>query len=173
MTHPPATCELCGGTGLYSPSALPCPKGCKEFDIVEQANDVLQALSDWAVIYGAEMCDDEVVKQSKSRVLRYGALAYIADATDKLRNVITALSEADQREKDARSKLQAMHRRAQASERVEQMIIDTLSGWYRLYLEGSLKNRSRRGLFYTVMKELKIKAEKVRSARNALKDEVR
>lgn len=104
MTHPPATCELCGGTGLYSPSALPCPKGCEQFDIVQQANDVLQALSDWAVIYAAEMCDDEVVKQAKSRVLRYGALSYIADATDKLRNVITALSEAEQREKDARVK---------------------------------------------------------------------
>lgn len=104
MTHPPATCELCGDTGLYSPSALPCPKGCKQFDIVQQANDVLQALSDWAVIYAAEMCDDEVVKQAKSRLLRYGALAYIADATDKLRNVITALSEAEQREKDARAK---------------------------------------------------------------------
>lgn len=99
-----STCELCGGTGLYSPSALPCPKGCEQFDIVQQANDVLQALSDWAVIYAAEMCDDEVVKQAKSRVLRYGALAYIADATDKLRNVITALSEAEQREKDARAK---------------------------------------------------------------------
>lgn len=48
MTHPPATCELCGGTGLYTPSALPCPKGCSAEDIVERlrAHD-LDLSPDW------------------------------------------------------------------------------------------------------------------------------
>lgn len=161
MTHPPATCELCGDTGLYSPSALPCPKGCSAEDIVDRlrAHD-LDLSPDWR---------DDVDMHSWMDT----ADALMAEAAEYITNMRQYISELEQLEKDARSKLQAMHRRAQASERVEQMIIDTLSGWYRLYLEGSLKNRARRGLFYTVMKELKTKAENVRSARNALKDEVR
>ncbi|HAU77541.1 MAG TPA: hypothetical protein DCW88_19040 [Agrobacterium sp.] len=83
------------------------------------------------------------------------------------------LSEAERREREARVKLQAMHRRAQESERVEQMIIDTLGMWYKLFQEGRFKPRAKRGLFFAVMKELKVKADKIRAARSALQSEER
>lgn len=80
MTHPPATCELCGGTGLYSPSALPCPKGCKEFDIVESLKFI-----------GSMSLDQDAAR-----------LSY--QAAERVSNLLAALSEAEQREKDARGK---------------------------------------------------------------------
>lgn len=97
----------------------------------------------------------------------------MVEAAGEITRLRQLLSEADKREREARGKVQAMHRRAQESERVEQMIQDTLGGWYSLYLEGRFKNRSRRGLFYAVMKELKTKAEKVRAKRSALQSEDR
>lgn len=76
MTHPPATCELCGGTGLYSPSALPCPKGCK---------DVAERLRSYAKDQGGWHHIDDTCEEA-------------ADLIERLRQ---ALSEAQQREKDA------------------------------------------------------------------------
>ncbi len=93
-----------------------------------------------------------------------------ADIIDRLRQL---LSEAEKCEKEARAKLQAMHRRAQESERVEQMIFDTLGTWHKLYNEGRFKPRAKRGLFFVVMKDLKAKAEKIRDARSALQSEER
>lgn len=78
------------------------------------------------------------------------------------------LSEAEKREREARKKLQAMHRRAQESERVEQMIFDTLGTWHKLYNEGQFKPRARRALFFVVMKVLKSRSEKIRHRRAAL-----
>lgn len=83
------------------------------------------------------------------------------------------LSEAEAREREARAKLQAMHRRTQESERVEQMIFDTLGMWYKLFQEGRFKPRAKRGLFFAVMKDLKTKSEKIREARSALQSEER
>lgn len=80
MTHPPATCELCGGTGLYSPSALPCPKGCKEFDIVESLKFI-----------GSMSLDQDAAR------LSYQAAEYVS-------NLQQYISELEQREKDARGK---------------------------------------------------------------------
>ncbi|WP_311272231.1 MULTISPECIES: hypothetical protein [unclassified Rhizobium] len=54
---------------------------------------VLQALNDWAVTYAPDMCGDDTVAQAKSRVLEHGTLSYIANASEKMREVISALSE--------------------------------------------------------------------------------
>lgn len=80
MTHPPATCELCGGTGLYSPSELPCPKGCNAEDIVDRLQFI-----------GAMSLDQDAAK------LSYQAAEYIT-------NMQQYISELEQREKDARAK---------------------------------------------------------------------
>ncbi len=79
MTHPPATCELCGGTGLYSPSALPCPKECK--DIVERLRSYAKDQGGWHNI-------DDTCEEA-------------ADLIECLRQ---SLSEAEKREREARSK---------------------------------------------------------------------
>lgn len=142
-------------------------------DIEQKCRVALQALSDWSVTYAPDMCDPETVEKAKARILEHGTLAYIANATDQLNAAIQLLSEAETREREARAKLQAMHRRAQESERVEQMIIDTLGMWYKLFQEGRFKPRAKRGLFFAVMKELKVKADKIREARSALQSEER
>lgn len=76
MTHPPATCELCGDTGLYSPSALPCPKGCREFDLAQHL---------------VEYVDNPHHINPMSEAFK-----------ELIRAASTALSEAEQREKDAK-----------------------------------------------------------------------
>lgn len=83
MTHPPATCELCGGTGLYSPSALPCPKGCK--DIVERLVKIAEA---------SRREDGSLIPLGQE----------IADAVEYITNMRQYISELEQREKDARAK---------------------------------------------------------------------
>lgn len=75
MTHPPATCELCGDTGLYSPSALPCPKGCPE------VTDIIEALID---------ADIELKSDGKRNELYARSIAEITFLRQ-------ALSEAEQR----------------------------------------------------------------------------
>lgn len=82
MTHPPATCELCGDTGLYSPSALPCPKGCKEFDIVRALNEV-----------DHESLEDCFLQSP-----------LFLHAAEYITNMQQYISELEQREKDARVK---------------------------------------------------------------------
>jgi len=72
---------------------------------------------------------------------------------------------------DERRKTQSMHRRAQESERVEQMIFDTLGTWFRLYNEGRFKPRAKRALFFVVLKELKARAEKIRGRRALIPSE--
>lgn len=62
----------------------------------EKCAAILQALNDWAVTYAPDMCDNDTVQEAKSRVLEHGTLAYIADASEKMREVIAALSEAEQ-----------------------------------------------------------------------------
>lgn len=89
-------------------------------------------------------------------------------AADEITRLRQLLSEAEKREREARKKLQAMHRRAQESERVEQMIFDTLGTWHKLYNEGQFKPRARRALFFVVMKVLKSRSEKIRHRRAAL-----
>lgn len=69
---------------------------------VEKCKIAMQALSDWAVTYAPDMCDAETVAKAKQRIHQHGTLAYIANATDQLQSAITALSEAEQRVKDAR-----------------------------------------------------------------------
>jgi len=68
-------------------------------EAVEQCKIAMQALSDWAVTYAPDMCDAETVAKAKQRIHQHGTLAYIANATDQLQSVITALSEAEQRER--------------------------------------------------------------------------
>ena len=80
-----------------------------------------------------------------------------------------ALTEAEKREREARAKLQAMHRRAQESERIEQMVIETMSRYDRYLTVGY---RSHRILFKIVLRDLLRSAEKVRS-RRALQSEER
>lgn len=70
-------------------------------DLQEKCAVVLQALNDWAVTYAPDMCDDDTVSQAKSRILEHGTLAYIANASEKMREVIILLSEAEQREQNA------------------------------------------------------------------------
>lgn len=83
MNHPPATCELCGDTGLYSPSALPCPKGCK--DIVERLVKIAEA---------SRREDGFLIPLGQE----------IADAVEYITNMQQYISELEQREKDARVK---------------------------------------------------------------------
>ena len=79
------------------------------------------------------------------------------------------LCEAEEREKEARAKLQAMHRRAQESERVEQMVVTTMKMYDRYITVGV---RSHRILFKIVLRDLLRSAEKIRS-RRALQSEER
>lgn len=92
MTYPPATCELCGDTGLYSPSALPCPKGCSAEDIVDRlrAHD-LDLVPDWR--------DDADMHSWMDT-----ADALMSESAEYITNLRQALSEAEEREKDARGK---------------------------------------------------------------------
>ncbi|NSX90086.1 hypothetical protein [Agrobacterium tumefaciens] len=138
-------------------------------DIEQKCKVALQALSDWAVIYAPDMCCAKTVREARQRVLEHGTLAYIANATDQLHAVILSLSEAEKREKDARAKLQAMHRRAQESERVEQMVVTTMKMYDRYITVGV---RSHRILFKIVLRDLLRSAEKIRS-RRALQSEER
>lgn len=79
MTHPPATCELCGDTGVYSPSALPCPNGCK---------DVVERLLSYAKDQGGWHNIDDTCEEA-------------ADLIERQRQ---ALSKVEQSEKEARAK---------------------------------------------------------------------
>lgn len=99
MTHPPATCELCGGTGLYSPSALPCPKGCK--DIVERLVKIAEAS-----------------RRENGSLIPLGQ--EIADAVEYITNMLAYISDLEQREKDARVKaleLAAVHAECHSDDR--------------------------------------------------------
>lgn len=90
MTHPPATCELCGDTGLYSPSAVPCPKGCSAEDIVDRLRSRDLDLSpDWR--------DDADMHSWMDT-----ADALMSESAEYITNLRKALSEAEQREKDAK-----------------------------------------------------------------------
>lgn len=66
-------------------------------EAVEQCKIAMQALSDWAATYASDMCDAETVAKAKQRIHQHGTLAYIANATDQLQSVVTALSEAERR----------------------------------------------------------------------------
>jgi hypothetical protein len=94
------------------------------------------------------------------------------DATDRfleIQELRQLLSEAEKREREAREKLQAMHRRAQESERVEQMVATTMKMYDRYITVGV---RSHRILFKIVLRDLLRSAEKIRS-RRALQSEER
>lgn len=93
MTHPPATCELCGDTGLYSPSALPCPKGCSAEDIVDRLNDICSTDDHERGCQGREYScscgfDDRTFATAKS-------------AAEYITNMRQYISELEQRENDA------------------------------------------------------------------------
>ncbi|NTB01583.1 hypothetical protein [Agrobacterium tumefaciens] len=72
-------------------------------DIEQKCQVALQALSDWAVTYAPDMCDPDTVAEAKERILEHGTLAYIANATDQLHAAIQLLSEAQKREREART----------------------------------------------------------------------
>lgn len=72
-------------------------------DIEEKCKFALQALNDWAVTYAPDMCSDETVALAKARIHEHGTLAYIANATDQLHAAILAVSEAQKREREART----------------------------------------------------------------------
>lgn len=91
------------------------------------------------------------------------------DAIAEITRLRQLLSEAEKREREAREKLQAMHRRAQESERIEQMVIETMSRYDRYLTVGC---RSHRILFKIVLRDLLRSAEKIRS-RRALQSEER
>ncbi|MCZ7501978.1 hypothetical protein [Agrobacterium sp. ST15.13.015] len=98
-------------------------------DIEQKCQVALQALSDWAVTYAPDMCDPDTVAEAKERILEHGTLAYIANATDQLHAAILAVSEADQREREVRAKLQAMHRRAQIAEGAFRGVMNVIDLW--------------------------------------------
>lgn len=89
-------------------------------------------------------------------------------AADEIFRLRQLLSEAEKREADAREKLQAMHRRAQESERIEQMVIETMSRYDRYLTVGY---RSHRILFKIVLRDLLRSAEKIRSRRSLQSEE--
>lgn len=98
------------------------------------------------------------------------------DATDRfleIQELRQLLSEADKREKEARAKLQAMHRRAQQSERVENMLRAELTSWLKIF-ETSPKvwSKPRRLLIRVIIRELDRRVRKI-AVSSALQSEDR
>lgn len=98
------TCELCGDTGLYSPSAVPCPKGCK--DVVERLRSYAKDQGGWHNI--DDTCDE---------------------AAEVITNMRAYISDLEKRDKDTREKLQTMHRRAQIAEGACKGVLFAVDSW--------------------------------------------
>lgn len=128
MTQPPATCELCGGTGLYSPSALPCPKGCSAEDIVDRLNDI------WSTD------DHELGCQGRDYSCSCGfddrTFATAKSAAEYISNMRAYIADLEKREKDARAKvleLAAVHAECAADDRPGR---DRNFDWNDGYIDG-------------------------------------
>lgn len=84
------TCELCGDTGLYSPSAVPCPKGCQEID---RNGEIL--------LRDLEQFKDKPVGSIRIDMSDVRSILKMADLITNMRAYISDL---EKREKDARAK---------------------------------------------------------------------
>lgn len=84
------------------------------------------------------------------------------DVVREITRLRQLLSEADKREKEARAKLQAMHRRAQQSERVENMLRAELTSWLKIFeTSPNVWSKTRRLLIRVIIRELDRRVRKI------------
>jgi len=58
-----------------------------------------QALADWVRTYAPEFCETDAVEAARERIRQRGTIAYIAEASGKVRVALEALDSPDEPEK--------------------------------------------------------------------------
>lgn len=111
--------------------------------------------------YIGSMCEQEAIAHA----------AY--DGAEEITRLRQLLSEAETREREARGKLQAMHRRAQQSDRVENMLRAELTSWLKIFeTSQNVWSKPRRLLIRVIIRELDRRVRKI-AASSALQSEER
>lgn len=102
------TCELCGDTGLYSPSAVPCPKGCEVFEEPHapplRRNVDLNTWEQVIDLFRNNAMKDPPTRLRDEIVMFMEWAWYGQKSADLITNMRAYISDLEQREKDARAK---------------------------------------------------------------------